>query len=161
MTLSPSLKLSKLVPALSHKLLFISQITKELNRVVLIYPKFYLFQDILTKEMIVHGVERGRLYYMDDFGGGCAHLTHGSVEQQIWLWHRWLGHPSFSYMKHLFPTLLTILSHADFHCDICILAKNHRVNFPLSSNKSHVPFALIHFDLWGHTLVSSSVYDLY
>ena len=69
---------------------------------------------------------------MDDFGVGRAHLTHGSAEQQIWLWHHWLGHPSFNYMKHLFPTLFTTLSPIDFHCEACILAKNHRVNFPIS-----------------------------
>ena len=84
---------------------------------------------------------------MDDFGIGCAHLTHGSSKQQICLWHRRLGHLSFSYMKHLFHTLLTTLSPADFRCETCILAKNHHVNFPLSSNKSHVPFDLFHSDV--------------
>ena len=71
---------------------------------------------------------------MDDFGVGRAHLAHGYVEQHIWLWHRQLGHPSFSYMKHLSPTLFTILSPTDFHCETCILAKNHRANFPIGSN---------------------------
>ena len=82
-TLSPTLKLfnTLLVPSLSHKLLSISQITKELNCVVLIYPKFCLFQDILTKEIIGCGTERGGLYYVDDFGVGRAHLVHGSAEK--------------------------------------------------------------------------------
>lgn len=156
--LSSTLKLSNtlLVPSLSHKLLSICQITKELNCVVLMYPKFYLLQDILTKEIIGRGTEKGGLYYMDDFGTGRAHLTHGSAEQQIWLWHRRLGHPSFSYMKHLFPTLFTAVSPGDFHCETCILAKSHRVNFSLSSNKNSVPFALIHSDVWGPAPVTSS-----
>ena len=49
--LSPTLSLSNtlLVPSLSHKLLFVSQITQELNCVVLIYPMFCVIQDILTK----------------------------------------------------------------------------------------------------------------
>jgi hypothetical protein len=59
--ISPALSLSHtlLVPSLSHKLLSVSQITKALNCVVLIYPMFCLIQDILTKEIIGRGTERG------------------------------------------------------------------------------------------------------
>ena len=93
---------------------------------------------------------------MDDFSVGRSHLAHGSAEQQIWLWHHRLGHPSFSYMKHLFPTLFTTLSPTDFHCETCILAKNRRFNFSVSSNKSSIPFDLIHSNMWGLAPVSSS-----
>ena len=115
------------MPSLSHRLLSISQITKELNCVVLMYPKFCLLQDILTKEIIGCGTEREEgLYYMEYFGVGGAHLTNGSYEQQIWLWHHRLGHPSLTNMKHLFPTLFTTLLPGDFHCETCILAKSHK-----------------------------------
>ena len=50
-----------LVLSLSHKLLSVSQVTKELNYVVLIYPTFGLIQDILTKEIIRRGTKRGAL----------------------------------------------------------------------------------------------------
>ena len=61
MTLSPSLTLSNtlLVPSLSHKLLSISQVTIDLNCIMLIYPTFCLLQDILTKEIIGRGTNRG------------------------------------------------------------------------------------------------------
>ena len=64
--LSPSVSLPNtlLVPSLSNKLLSISQAAKELNCCVLIYPTFYLFQDILTKEIIGHGTKREGLHYM-------------------------------------------------------------------------------------------------
>ncbi|GAV90875.1 gag_pre-integrs domain-containing protein, partial [Cephalotus follicularis] len=99
---SPVLSLTNtlLVPSLSNKLLSVGQATKDLNCVVLIYPTFCLFQDILTKEIIGRGTKRGGLYYLDDFTTGCAnHTQHvfNDKEQQIWLWHRRLGHPSFSY----------------------------------------------------------------
>ncbi|KAJ0013334.1 hypothetical protein Pint_20273 [Pistacia integerrima] len=55
-----------LVPSLSHKLLSVSQLTSDLNCMVLIYPTFYLVQDILTKEIIRRGTKRGGLYYMED-----------------------------------------------------------------------------------------------
>ncbi|CAL2275705.1 unnamed protein product [Prunus armeniaca] len=34
-------------------------------------------------------------------------------------------------------------------CDMCELAKSHRVLFSKSSNKSLVPFSLVHYDVWG------------
>ena len=77
-TLSPSLTLSNtlLVCSLSHKLLSVSQVTTNLNCIVLIYPTFCLLQDILTKEIIGRGIERGGLYCMNDFNVGRAHHMH-------------------------------------------------------------------------------------
>ena len=59
--LSPSLSLAHtlLVPSLSNKLMSVSQVTKELNCVVLIYSTFCLLQDILSKEIIGCGTKRG------------------------------------------------------------------------------------------------------
>nr|KYP39292.1 Retrovirus-related Pol polyprotein from transposon TNT 1-94 [Cajanus cajan] len=160
--LSPTLLLSNtlLVPSLSHKLLSVSQVTKDLNCVVLIYPSFCLLQNILTKEIIGRGTKRGGLYYMEDFSVGKAHhMYHPSniKREQILLWHRRLGHPSFEYLKHVFPSLFSDTSLLNLKCETCILAKSHRTHFPLSMNKSDVPFALIHSDVWGPSPKSSSL----
>lgn len=159
-TLSPSLHLHNtlLVPSLSHKLLSVSQVTTDLNCVVLIYSDFCLLQDILTKEIIGRGTKRGGLYYMEDFSLGRAHhvaSSLGSKVQQIWLWHRRLGHPSFGYLQHLLPDLFSNVEISDFKCDTCILAKSHRATYPLSINKSDTPFALIHSDVWGPSPLST------
>ena len=78
LTLSPSLTLSNtiLVPSLSHKLLSVSQVTTDLNFIVLIYPTFCLLKDILMEEIIGRGTKRGGLYCMDDFSVGRAHHMH-------------------------------------------------------------------------------------
>lgn len=97
-------------------------------------------------------------YYVDDFSMGRAYHVHHPIdnkERQIWMWHRRLGHPSFGYMKYLFSNLFTHKSMIDLTCDTCILAKSHRTTYPLNMNKSHVPFALIHFDVWGPSPVST------
>lgn len=65
-----------LVPSLSTKLLSVSQICEELNCVVLMYPNFCLFQDILTKEIIGRGGKKGRLYYLEDMKSS-VNLVHG------------------------------------------------------------------------------------
>ncbi|KAL6320551.1 hypothetical protein AAG906_007630 [Vitis piasezkii] len=80
-TLSPKLQLHNtlLVPSLSHKLLSVSQVTSDLNCIVLIYPTFCLLQDILTKEIIGRGTKRGGLYYMEDLSDTPFALIHSDV----------------------------------------------------------------------------------
>lgn len=38
---------------------------------------------------------------------------------------------------------------------VYILAKNHRVSYPLSFNKSNTSFTIIHFDVWGPSLIKN------
>ena len=80
--ISPTLSLTNtiFVPSLSHKLLSVSQVMKELNCIVLIYPTFCLLQDILTKEIIGCGNKKGGLYYMEDFGICRANHTRSSSD---------------------------------------------------------------------------------
>jgi len=137
------------VPALSSKLLYISQVTKELNCVVLMFPTFCLLQDILTKEIIGRGTEREGLYYVDKVAHkGHAMLAHGTVTRQLWLWHRRLGHPSFRYLKILFPSLFTS-NIEPIKCKTCIRANNYRVIFPPNNNRVNSAFSLVHSDVWS------------
>ena len=149
MALTPSLSLKNtlLVPSLTNKLLSVGQATDELNCCVLMYPTFCLFQDILTKKIIGRGTKRGGLYCMDDCSlrmtNSIKHTT--DKEHQIQMWHRRLGHPSFSYLKHLFLNMLSQVNDVKITYEICIQAKSHRASFPLSMNKSNtIPFSLIH-----------------
>ena len=66
LTSTLSLPHTLLVPSLKHKLMSPGQATEQLNCCVLMYPKFYLIQDILTKEIIGRGTKRGDLYFVDD-----------------------------------------------------------------------------------------------
>jgi len=74
------------VPALSSKLLFVSQVTKELNCVVLMFSNFCILQDILTKEIIRRGTKREGLYYIDEVvHKRHAMFAHRTVTRQLWL----------------------------------------------------------------------------
>jgi hypothetical protein len=44
---------------------------------------------------------------------------------------------------------------SSFHCDNCLLAKQHRTSFHSSFNKSSVPFSIIHSDMWGPSRVTN------
>lgn len=65
-----------------------------------------------------------------------------------------MGHPNFGYLKHLLPDLFSNMVLSDFKCNTCILAKSHRTSYPLSMNKSTIPFALVHSDVWGASPIS-------
>lgn len=106
----------------------ILKVTEKLNCVVLIYPIFCLFQDILT-EKIGRDTMKGGLYYMDDFSCGKAN----AVKDRF----------GFSYVKYLFSNLHV----SNFKCETCILAKSNCVPFSISLNKCDVPSALIHSDV--------------
>ncbi|TQD71560.1 hypothetical protein C1H46_042906, partial [Malus baccata] len=157
-SLTPGLSLSSVlhVPNLSHNLLSIGKLTNQLNCLAIFSPTHCWFQDIRTKALIGHGRERGGLYYLD-LPPDCEKTSYScqveakqfEASEKIWLWHKRLGHPSFQYLQYLFPSLFSKVKVSDFHCETCILSKNHRVSFPLSSHKSNVPFSLIHSDVWG------------
>ena len=59
LSLSFLLSNTLLVPSLTNKRLSVGQAIEELNCCVLMYPNFYLFQDILTKKIIGRGTKRG------------------------------------------------------------------------------------------------------
>lgn len=68
---------------------------------------------------------------------------------QIWLHHFRLGHPPFSLLKTMFPSIFKDVAVENLHCEVCELAKNHRVSFPLNNNRVSTPFSLIHTNVWG------------
>ncbi|PRQ17925.1 putative RNA-directed DNA polymerase [Rosa chinensis] len=78
-----------------------------------------------------------------------------NAKEAVWLWHCHLRHLSFRYLKKLQPQLFSVVSDLDFHCDICELAKSHRISYSPSLNKSPIPFMKIHSDVEGLVKIPS------
>lgn len=72
------------------------------------------------------------------------------------LWHHRLGHPSYSYLKCLFPSLFDNKNSIPFDCEICQLAKHTRTSFPPKTYSPTTPFSLIHSDIWGPSKITTS-----
>ena len=130
-----------------------------LSCTVTFYPDFCIFQDILTRRILGYGVRRGKLYYLDLTRSGQQQLSSLSqanntsspnkAKEAVWLWHRRLCHLSFGYLRKLQPQLFSVVEESDFKCEICELAKSHRITYSPSLNKCSVPFMKIHSDVWG------------
>ena len=155
-SLTPTLSLVRalLVPDLKCNLLSVGKLLDTLYYSVHFYPTYCYFQDIQTQKIIGRGKIIWGFYIltMKDTvvsGSNNHQVLSAKVDDrhQIWLWHRRLGHPSFSYMKHLFPSLFHTCSDLEFKCKTCILAKSHRASFSVSDSKAILPFDLIHSDV--------------
>ncbi|KAM1776985.1 hypothetical protein ACFX11_043708 [Malus domestica] len=160
-SLTPSLSIHNalLVPSLSNHLLYVGQVTEQLDCVVSMFPTFCLLQDIQTRAIIGRGTKRRGLYYVDDVSASRVNQvgsSHPNKYKTIWLWHRRLGHTSFGYLKKLLPSLFHGVSDSDFQCKDCILAKSHRTSYHLSFNKRTIPFELVHSDVWGPSPVTTN-----
>ena len=101
------------------------------------------------------------LYYFEDNDSknkkaqGLSSISSILVKDQIMLWHYRLGHPSFPYLKKLFPSLFRRLDCSKFHCENCILSKSHKTIYPSRSYHASRPFYLIHSDVWGPSRINT------
>ena len=69
--------------------------------------------------------------------------------------HYRLGHPNFSYLEKLYPSLFINKNSKSFQCEICQLAKHTRSSYSNHEYKSSHPFSMIHSDIWGPTRIKN------
>ncbi|XP_019261987.1 PREDICTED: uncharacterized protein LOC109239848 [Nicotiana attenuata] len=73
------------------------------------------------------------------------------TKSDVKLWHVRLGHLPFQAMKYI--SSISFLPNLVCSCDICSLARQSKLPFPISQIKSKGIFDLIHIDTWGPFLV--------
>ena len=148
------------MPSLSCNLLSISKVTTDLRCLVNFSLFYCIFQDQHSSRMIRRAkVFSGLYYFMCNLSTKvCCNVTADSSSslhhrRQVMLLHYRLGHHNFSYMRHLFPNLIS--NNDSFKCEVCLLVKHTRVSFPIQHYWPSRPFSLIHSDLWGPSRVNS------
>lgn len=101
------------------------------------------------RKMIGLGCEKDGLYLLDSQLPVVSSAIKKDVSSrldELLVWHRHLGHLSFSALKKMFPHLL--VSHCNFLCEFCQLAKYCKSVYPISNkNKCSLPFQLMHSDV--------------
>nr|XP_009759202.1 PREDICTED: uncharacterized protein LOC104211777 [Nicotiana sylvestris] len=65
------------------------------------------------------------------------------------LWHLRLGHASTKSMQHILELKNKIHAREQDNCEVCPLARQCRLQFPVSSIRSSSYFQLVHMDVWG------------
>ena len=149
------------VPKLACNLLSVSKLSKDSHCRVIFFDSHCVFQDQNSGRTIGSAKVINGLYYFDDDDStrekvqGLSSISSISVQDKIMLWHYRLGHPSFSYLKKLFPMLFQGLDCSKFHCESCILSKSHKTFYPPRPYQPSRPFYLIHIDVWGPSRINT------
>ncbi|KAG5555708.1 hypothetical protein RHGRI_006375 [Rhododendron griersonianum] len=139
------------VPSFHMNLLSVSQLTSDLNCSIQFFPTFCILQDLATKRMIGLGKQHKGLYYLVPLSEELSPSPashHVSSPSDI-TWHQRLGHPSKGPSFFLSKQIPSFMFASQHLCEICPLAKQTRLSFPLSSIQSMHSFDLIHCDIWG------------
>lgn len=124
------------VPEFKFNLLSVSNLTRELCCAVTFFPDSCVFQALSNGKVMGIGKEREGLYILNNYTKsttGASTVFSNSIEST--LWHYRLRHPSGAAMQHI--TTLHRRIHPQIHdtCEICPLAKQHRLKFP-NTNKA-------------------------
>jgi len=158
------------VPLFKYNLLSIPKLTNNSNFIVIFCPKFCIIQDYVKMRILGIGREYKGLYILKDKSlegvdlklqqiiqhllaidrtklslAASADSNHKTTSYE--LWHKRLGHAPYHRIKHV-PNLV-LQGEGHKVCVTCPMAKFTRLSFPLASNRSPVPCALIHMDIWG------------
>jgi len=159
--ISPLLTLQDVlhVPNLSYNLLSVSKLIRDKRCQTHFFDTHCLFQDSISGKTIGSAKQNGGLYYLEyelETGHQLGQVSSFSEsffvsnnKDDVMLWHLRLGHPSFKYLKTVFPKLFADKDFSSFQCEICELAKHHRNSFPAQTYKPSKPFSIIHSDVWG------------
>lgn len=139
------------VPEFRCNLLSVAKVNRKLSCFVTFYPDFYVFQNFYSGRVKGINREKNGLYMMDGDSGGSkfagAHTINNSKEHN--LWHMRLGHPSQQVMKQIPELNKCAKIPVEKNCHICPLAKQTRLQFPISNSRFNPFLKLVHLDLWG------------
>lgn len=133
------------VPALKCNLISVTKLTRDSKCVAKFMPSSCQFQDLLSGKTIGNAKVHDGLYYFkaDPGESGLQSMSSNvslsvSSGQDVMLWHRRLGHPSFTYLKKLFPSLFDNQNFTSLNCEMCQFAKHTRTSFhPNRINHPH------------------------
>ena len=102
----------------------------------------------MYREKIGSAKEVDGLYYFEEEPEPLSNLSlvdkivsQVPSENENRLMHLKLGHPNFSYLKLLFPTLFKNKSDINSKCQVCELSKHHYTHFLAQTYKVSQPFS--------------------
>ena len=149
------------VPKLASSLLSVSKLTKDSNCLAIFDESHCAFQDKNSRMTIGRARMINGLYCLEDNSPSAQIAQESSSNisvsayEQIMVWHYRMGHPSFIYLKHLFPLLFKNVNPLKLKCESCLLAKSQRKSYVPRPYLPSKPFYLFHSDVWGPSRVTT------
>ncbi|XP_074318778.1 uncharacterized protein LOC141655607 [Silene latifolia] len=161
-----------IIPEFKENLLSVGRLLEHSGLKLIFFAHECWFQDHLSKLIVAKAKKHGNLYlikgqlqnrrgsrYCNCFTSAnnvvnelavdvIDHLSNSCTQfSDVKLLHQRLGHSSFDKLKHL-PGY-HMHNDARFTCNVCMLAKHHKLPFAVSDSHAKTCFELIHLDVWG------------
>lgn len=157
------------VPYFQFNLISVNKLCKDMKGTISFTDQACFIQGLSQTKPLKLGSLRRGLFYLDlntiEKNGSqtCCVAESGSTENTIShsvnssnkklddvkLWHLRLGHMSFHNLHKVVPNLDVKSCLDDYFCQICPMAKQAILPFPVSHSRSTDVFQLLHLDLWG------------
>ncbi|CAM8929156.1 unnamed protein product [Rhodiola kirilowii] len=138
-------------PAFKYNLLSVSKLVKDSLYSVIFTKDKCVIQDSAKRTILEIGKMVGGLFHVKDSSTSKEVNSVVTNKVSVQTWHNRMGHMSFDRMNSLLCKYVPLLNTKtkDAYCEVCPLAKQSRLRFPLSKHVSAEIFDLIHCDVWG------------
>lgn len=151
-------------PKVIKNLLSIRRFTIDNNVSVEFDPFGFAVKEYRTRTPILRCNSTGDLYPFNLQSS--SQVTHPSTFAAITrdLWHHRLGHPGADVLSSLRSSLqFSSSKHLSSNtiCPSCVLGKQIKFPFSSSNSTTHLPFDIIHTDVWTSPVLSSSGHRYY
>eukprot|EP00253_Pinus_taeda_P033563 PITA_33563 len=138
------------VDGLKHNLLSVSEMCDQGTEVIF-RSNGCRVRDLDTVEILIKGRRTPNNLYIFEEGQQRCYL---SKDDEHWLWHRRLGHLSFSQIRkackyQAVRGLPNIKIPDNIICKSCQFEKQTRTNFPEKEGSTSMPLELVHTDVFG------------
>lgn len=135
------------IPEFRLNLIRISSLTTDLQTRVIFDPSSCEIQVLTKGSTIGKGKRVGNLYVLEASSSSVS----VNVVVDLGMWHKRLGHPSFSRLDVISEALGTHRSKnkGTTYCHICHLSKQKKLSYSSSNNICNSSFELLHIGIWG------------
>ncbi|KAJ9535722.1 hypothetical protein OSB04_un001122 [Centaurea solstitialis] len=160
----PPLKLNNILyaPNLIKNLISVRRLTTDNLLSIEFDPFGFLVKDLKTKEPILRCNSSGDLYPLTTnfIKPPSKPIALAAVTQDRW--HQRLGHPGKSLLHSLKSSSFIDFSKPNNTlCQSCVFGKSVKLPFYDSMNKTHLPFDIIHSNLWTSPVLSTGGHRYY
>ncbi|KAL2485872.1 Uncharacterized protein Adt_30628 [Abeliophyllum distichum] len=152
------------VPSIKKNLISVSKLIADNHVSVEFFPNCCVVKDLPTRRVLVQGRLEDGLYQLNLPNHNSSSVNHhqsntftlintrlnrstsnNSLESKAEIWHRRLGHPTFSVLEQILKSCnnVKVINNKTFSfCEACQFGKSHALPFKLSSSHAQMPLDL-------------------